>query len=64
MTREYNEAAEKALKFKLSPASDEDTCKRWQALGVSRQTAYNWKRNGVPIAARMAVAWFMSGRAE
>jgi hypothetical protein len=64
LTRDkYNDAAENATRYKLSPASDNDTCKHWKLLGVTRQTAHNWKKNGAPIAARLAVAWFMSGRA-
>lgn len=62
MTRTlYKHWAEKALAAKLDPASNELTCARWGDLGITRQTAFNWRKNrdGAPIEARLAVAWIL-----
>lgn len=53
----YNEAAEHAVQHNLPPASNDDTCNHWRELGVTRQTGYNWRRDGAPLTARLAVAW-------
>lgn len=62
MTRaKYSHYAAKALAEKLEPASNEMTCGHFRELGITRQTAYNWRTNadGPPIEARLAVAWIM-----
>ena len=56
----YNDAAQRAVVAHLTPATNEETAKRWKELGVSRQTGWLWSRDGnAPLAARLAVAWFI-----
>lgn len=58
----YSHAAEQAITAHLEPATVEETAKHWKRLGVSRQTGWLWQRDGnAPLAARLAVAWFLKG---
>lgn len=57
----YESDAIKATDAGLSPASPDDTCRHWQALGVTRQTEWRWRTNHmlVPLTARLAAAWLI-----
>ena len=59
----YSHDAMKAIAARLEPATVEETASHWKRLGVSRQSAWLWRKNNdAPVAARMAVAWYMSER--
>ena len=67
MTRpEYLVYANRAIAAQLPPASPEMTCGHFRELGVTRQTAWNWRQKpeGPPNDARMAVAWIMKHGAD
>lgn len=61
MTARYEELATKAVEAGLSAATDKQVDVYWRSLGVTRQTAWNW-RNGhqpIPLTARLAAAWLL-----
>jgi protein involved in temperature-dependent protein secretion len=57
----YEIQATKATQAGLLPATAEQTLERWQALGVTRQTKWNWQTDPsrVPLMARLAAAWLI-----
>lgn len=62
----YNEAAERAVRAGLQPASVVATSRYWKELGISRQAAWVWKsgRGDCPLSARMAAAWIIKEKSE
>ncbi|WP_085044308.1 hypothetical protein [Ensifer aridi] len=56
----YDSLATKATEAGLSPATAEQTAALWRELGVTRQTAWNWRNpERVPLMARLAAAWLI-----
>lgn len=55
----YKAHATKAANAGLPPATVKQTCDMWEALGVTRQTRWNWSKTptSVPLEARLAAAW-------
>lgn len=61
MTARYDEWATNAINAGLPPATPDSVDRYWRSLGVTRQTAWNW-RNGhqpIPLMARFAAAWLV-----
>ena len=60
----YSKEAHSAALEGLAPLSIEETASVWQLLGVSRQTAWNWRKGlrECPLPARMAAAWHAKNR--
>lgn len=65
MTARYEELATKAVNAGLSAATDAQVDVYWRSLGVTRQTAWNWRngRQPIPLAARLAAAWLVHASA-
>ncbi|TDW21045.1 hypothetical protein EV128_12214 [Rhizobium azibense] len=57
----YETEANAAIRAGLSPATIGQTCDHWKALGVTRQTKWNWQNDPerVPLMARLAAAWLI-----
>ena len=61
----YALMALKAVLLDLDPATDDDAHAHYVDLGVTRQTAHNWRTAGIaPLEARLAVAWIKDGRKD